>query len=115
MLVPLKKVDIKCKLLGGLATLDLVFDYINPSDEFPLESTYEFPLEKTTVLSKFIFSIDGKTVEAQVKTKEEAKEKYDDAIAAGNAAVIAEREKKSESMKIKLGNILPQQEARIEM
>ena len=73
-----------------------------------MEATYEFPLEKGTVLSKLVAQIDGKTVEARVKAKEEAKERYDDAIAAGNAAVMAEREEKNECMKIKLGNLLPQ-------
>ena len=31
-----------------------------------MEATYEFPLEKTTVLSKLLATIDGKTVEAKV-------------------------------------------------
>ena len=107
LLIPLKKVDIKSVLSGGLATLNIDLTYINPSTEFPIEATYEFPLDKTTVLSKLVATIDDRTVEAQVKQKEEAKERYDDAIAAGNAAVFAEREEKSESMTIKLGNLNP--------
>jgi len=43
-----------------------------------------------------------------VRSEEEAKERYDDAIAAGNSAVLAERDsEKKESMTIKLGNLLP--------
>lgn len=105
-LVPLKKVDIKCMLSNGLALLNLDLTYVNPAEDIALEATYEFPLEKTTVLAKLVASIDGKTIVAQVKSKEEAKERYDDAVAAGNAAVMAERESdKTESMTIKLGNL----------
>ena len=104
-LVPVKKVDIKCLLSGAIATLNVDLVYLNPSEEDTLETTYEFPLEKGTFLSKLVARIDGKTVETRVKAKEEAKERYDDAIAAGNAAVIAERDERKESMTIKLGNL----------
>lgn len=92
--------------------MDIELGYENPSTEFPLEATYEFPLEKNTVLSKFQAMIDGKTIVAKVQDKEEAKERYEDAVAAGNAAVIVERESdKKEIMSIKLGNLLPKQKA----
>ena len=38
--------------------------------------------------------------------KEKAQEKYEDAIAAGNAAVLAERKNDKEVMTVKLGNLL---------
>ena len=107
LLVPLKKVDVKCLIQGAIATLNVDLVYVNPSEEETMEATYEFHLEKGTVLSKLVAQIDGKSVEARVKAKEEARERYDDAIAAGNAAVLAEREDKNESLKIKLGNLLP--------
>ena len=53
--------------------------------------------------------LDGRIIDAKVRSKEEAKEKYDDAVAAGNAAVMAERDSdQKESMTIKLGNLKPQ-------
>ena len=106
--MPLQKVDVKARITGALATVDIELGYKNLDEECPLETTYEFPLDKMTVLSKLHFSVDGKTIEAKVKAKEEAKEKYEDAIAAGNAAVMAERDsKKAEKMTVKLGNLLP--------
>ena len=111
-LLPLKKVAIKSHIWGGVATTDIELTYINPSEEETFECSYEFPLEKTTVLAKLIATLDGRTIEAKVKEVEEAKERYDDAIAAGNAAVLAQRESlKQESMTIKLGNLKPKQEA----
>ena len=107
-ILPMKKVDIKCDILGALATLNIELHYTNSSNENPVEATYEFPLDKSALVSKLIATIDGKTIEAKVKEKEEAKERYDDAIAAGNAAVLAERQTdKNESMTIKLGNLQP--------
>lgn len=66
------------------------------------------------MLSKLTAEINGKTIEAEVRSKEAAKEKYDDAMASGHAAVLAERDtEKKESMTIRLGNILPDQTARL--
>ena len=39
--------------------------------------------------------------------KEKAQEKFEDAVASGKAAVMAERKKKDELMTVKLGNLLP--------
>ena len=51
-----------------------------------------------------------------VKEKEEAKEQYEDAIAAGNAAVIAERDMTArEVMQIKLGNLKPLQQMTLKL
>ncbi len=52
--------------------------------------------------------IDDRVIESKVKAKEDAKEQYDDAIAAGNTAVFVERDtKKDESITLILGNLLP--------
>ena len=99
----------KAQISGAYATVNIELRYVNPSEEHTLEATYEFPLEKQTILSKLTAMLDGRTVDAKVRSKEEAKEKYDDAVAAGNAAVMAERDSdKKESMTIKLGNLKPQ-------
>ena len=92
--------------------MDIELHYLNPSNEYTVEATYEFPLDKKTIFSKLIATIDGRVVEAKVRAKEEAKEKFDDAVAAGNAAVLAERKSDDkESMTIKLGNLKPLQVA----
>ena len=106
--MPLKKVDVKSELRGATAITNVELTYQNPHEDSPLECTYVFPLEKTTLLSKFEAIIDDKVVETKVVEKEKAKEKYEDAIASGNAAVMAERSKqKEETLTVKLGNLLP--------
>ena len=107
MLLPLRSVAVKAELRGATATTDVELTYLNTSDA-PLECTYTFPLEKTTLLAKFEAIIDGKVVFTKVTEKEKAKEQYDDAVASGNTAVLAERpKKKEETMMVKLGNLLP--------
>ena len=108
-LLPLRKVDIKSELRGPTAISNIELTYQNTNTESPLECTYVFPLEKTTLLAKFEAVIDDKVIETKIMEKEKAKEKYGDAIASGNAAVMAERtKKKDETMTIRLGNLLPQ-------
>jgi len=105
-------VDIKAELRGSTAVTNVELTYFNPNAENPMECTYVFPLEKTTILSRFEAVIDDTVVFTKVTEKETAQEKYDDAIASGNAAVMAERSKKQEeTMTIKLGNLLPGQNA----
>ena len=112
VLLPLKRVAVKSRIHGATAVTNVELTYVNPSAECPLECTYVFPLEKNTVLANFEAIIDQTVVATKIFEKEKVKEKYDDAITSGNAAVLAERsDKKEETMTIKLGNLLPGQQA----
>ena len=46
--------EIKGKLEGGLAILDIDLVYLNEDETPPLECTYEFPIEEDTVLGKLV-------------------------------------------------------------
>ena len=110
--MPLTKVDIKTEIRGARAVTRVELCYVNPSKENPYECTYTFPLDKTSVLTSFEAKIDDRVIKTQVKAKEEAKAAYDDAVASGKTAVLAERSKKKEEvMTVKLGNLLPGQTA----
>ena len=66
------------------------------------------------MLTKLIAHINDRVIEARVRGKEEAREKYDDTIAAGNVAVLADRDTiERETMTIILGNLNPNQQARL--
>ena len=74
-----------------------------------LECTYEFPLEKETIVSNLVAKIGDREIIGKVRAKEKAQEMYEDAMAGGNSAFLAERQsEKHETMRIKLGNLLPQ-------
>ena len=115
-MLPLKKVAIQGSLEGPLAKLDIELIYANENINSSIECTYEFPLDKDTILANLVAKIGDKEIEAKVKGKEKSKENYEDAIASGNAAVYAERKvDKKETVKIKLGNLLPLEEAKLTM
>lgn len=108
-LVPLKSVNIQGTLEAGHANLCMQLTYVNAGASNPIECTFEYPIEASTVVSKLIAQIDDRIVEAKIKAKEDAKEQYDDAIASGNAAVYAQRDTKhnEESITLVLGNLMP--------
>ena len=108
-LLPLKRVDIKSEIRGSFAVTNVELRYVNPHVDSPLECTYVFPVEKTTILAKFEAMIDNRVVATKVMEKEKAKEKFDDAIATGQAAVMAKKD--DTTMSVSLGNLLPGQEA----
>ena len=65
--------------------------YVNPDEIKPIECVYELPLDHKIILTKLIIEINDKVIEANVQEKQNAKEKYEDAIAAGNFTVMAEK------------------------
>ena len=90
--------------------------YFNEDTESPIECSYEFPIEEDIVMSKLVVKIGDKEVEAKIKEKERAKEIYDNAMAAGNAAIYAEKKiEGTQAMRIALGGIPPLKEAQLNM
>ena len=85
----MKKISINGTLKGTFAILNVETTYKNESSSESLETTYHFPLEKETTLVKLEAQIVDRNIVAKVNEIEEAKELYDDAIAAGNSAVLA--------------------------
>lgn len=110
-LLPLTDVSLKGTLAGPIASYDVQLSYANLSEESPIECTFEFPISNKLCITKLTAMIGDKMVEAKIREKEEAKVKYDDAIAAGNTAVFAEQTKKNDAVALLIGNLLPGQEA----
>lgn len=112
--MPFQSVNIIGRVDGPVATLNIDLHYKNPDEQHPIECSYEFPLDKNTVFAKLVCKIEDKETTAIVKNKEEAKKEYEEAIASGQQAVYAERESdENETMTIKLGNLKPQQSAKL--
>ena len=107
VLLPLTKVDVKSEIRGAMVTQNIELTYVNPSSTNPLECTYIFPLDKSSTLASLEVTIDDRVIQTKVQDKQRAQERYEDSVAAGNTAVMAERKSKDEMMKVKLGNLLP--------
>ena len=66
LLVPLTDVQIKGVLEAGHATIDVQLTYQNLGTDSPIECTFEFPVDKQTLVSKIIAQIDDRVIEAEV-------------------------------------------------
>ena len=115
LLLPLKKVSVSSVLRGCFSTTSVELTYVNPSEQHPLECNFNVPIEETQTMTEFEAEIDEKIIKTRVIDKETAKEKYDDAVAGGKAAVMAQRKthKTEEDIIVKLGNLLPGKTAKI--
>ena len=71
-ILPLRKIGIGAFIEGAFTTVYLDITYLNPGKSV-LEASYEFPLDKMTLVAKLTATINDKTVKAVVKNKEEAK------------------------------------------
>ncbi len=107
ILVPLKSVMIKSELRGCLSTTVYELGYINPTKEIPLECTYTFPIDAQSVMCDFEAIIGDRKMVTRIEEKNKAEEKYEDAMASGNAAILATRSSQRAETVIKLGNLNP--------
>ena len=89
-MVPLKDVKVEATLENALATVNFDMIYYNPSED-TIQTTYEFPIDSMTVMSKLTVYLEDKVIEALVMEKEEAEKVYDEVIAGGDLGVYVER------------------------
>ena len=111
--LPLKSVSVESQIRGFVLGLQSTLAYSNDSSD-PVEVLFRFPLEKSHAVVGLTAVIDGRKIAAQVREKEEAKAQYDDAIASGFSAALAE-EKSGDVFSIALGNLPPGKEAQIQL
>ena len=111
--LPLKDVSVEAGVRGYVLGLKSTLRYANESPD-PMEVMFRFPLEQSHAVVGLTAIIDGRRIKAQVKEKEEARADYDDALASGQSAALAE-EKSGDVFSISLGNLPPQKEAEIHL
>ncbi|UWZ49997.1 VWA domain-containing protein [Dactylosporangium matsuzakiense] len=103
--LPLDRLDVRAAITGLVARTDLTQEFVNVHRE-PLEATYIFPLPDRAAVTSMAMTADGRTVQADLQERGAAREAYDNAIAAGRRASIAEEER-PDVFTMRVGNILP--------
>ena len=111
--LPLKNVTVEAEIQGYVLGLESTLKYANESSE-PAEVVFRFPLEQSHAIVGLTAIIDGRKIKAQLKEKEEARADYDDALASGQTAALAE-EKSGDVFNISLGNLPAGKEAEIHL
>lgn len=111
--LPLRSMDISVNIIDGIAEVTMAQTFLTGKLTGPSESHYQLPVDPTAAVTKFAAAIDDRVVRAVVKAKEEAKKEYEDAVAAGKGAYLAEQQVR-DVFKISLGNLPPDELVRIE-
>ncbi|WP_419993673.1 VIT domain-containing protein [Streptomyces boninensis] len=111
--LPLEAVDITAQLTGLIAGVTVTQDFRNAHD-VPLEATYIFPLPDRAGVTAFRMEAGDRVVEGVLKERGRAREEYDQAVAEGRRAAIAE-EDRPDVFTIRVGNILPGETVRVRL
>jgi len=103
--LPLDRIDLRVDITGLTSQAELTQDFVNTFD-VPLEATYVFPLPDRGAVTAMRMTADGRVVEAELQEREAARQAYNDAVAAGQRAAIAEEER-PDVFTMRVGNIVP--------
>ncbi|WNV84688.1 VIT domain-containing protein [Umezawaea sp. Da 62-37] len=111
--LPLDRLDVRATITGLVARVRLTTEFVNPHDT-ALEATYVFPLPDRAAVTGMTMTADGRTVEAELQERGAARQNYDEAIAAGKRAAIAEEER-PDVFTMRVGNILAGERVTVEL
>ena len=103
--LPLDEIDLTATITGLTVRTELAQGFRNPFDE-PLEATYIFPLPDRAAVTTLRMEADGRVVEGVLKERGEARADYDQALAEGKRASIAEEDRPG-VFTMRVGNIMP--------
>src|SRR6201996_6042861 len=103
--LPLDRIDVRADITGLTSRVELTQDFVNAFD-VPLEASYVFPLPDRGAVTAMRMTADGRGVAAELQEREAARQAYDNAIATGRRASIAEEER-PDVFTMRVGNIMP--------
>jgi len=103
--------QVKAELRETLAITTITQSYRNPGSK-NIEAVYTFPLPLDAVLLEMTVTLGDKTLKGTVLPKQEAEEKYEEAITDGDAPVMLQNEQPG-IYTMNVGNLLPGEKASI--
>ncbi|MFD4636854.1 VIT domain-containing protein [Lentzea sp. NPDC058436] len=101
--LPLEALDVRAVVTGLVGRVVLTAGFVNTHDT-ALEATYVFPLPDRAAVTGMKMTAGDRTVEADLQERAQARQTYDDAIAAGKRASIVEEER-PDVFTMRVGNI----------
>ena len=110
---PLKHTDVQADIAGYIGRVQVTQTFTNPSAE-PIEAVYVFPLPHEAAVDAMTMSIGSRRIVGVIKKRNEAREIYQRALAAGQTAALLEQERPNIFTQ-SVGNIQPGQEVKIEI
>ena len=110
-LLPLVAMDVDVKVIATYAHTTLRQVFVNTLG-LPIEATYIFPLPDRAAVHRFVMEVNGRRVEGELQERMQARRTYDQAIAQGKRASIAEEERAG-VFTLRVGNLMPGESATI--
>jgi Ca-activated chloride channel family protein len=107
--IPLEGVAIEADVRDFCARVTVTQRYRNV-EEKPIEALYVFPLDERAAVCGFSALVDGVEIVGEVRERDEAFERYDDAISDGHGAFLFDQER-FDVFTARIGNLLPGKEA----
>ncbi len=89
---PLEHTDVRASISGLVAVVEVVQHFTNPYEQ-KIEAVYVFPLPENAAVNDMLMKVGDRTIRGQIKQREEAKQIYEDAKAAGHMAALLEQER----------------------
>jgi Ca-activated chloride channel homolog len=112
-LLPLVTLTIDATITGLIAKTTITQRFVNNLDQ-PIEATYIFPLPDHAAVTSFTARIGDRLVRGVLRERAEARDEYDEAIASGRQAAIAE-EDRPDCFAVRIGNLGPAEQADLEL
>jgi Ca-activated chloride channel homolog len=90
--LPLKHTDVRAKLTGFVAEVEVRQTYGNPHQE-PIEAVYVFPLPENSAVHQMRMVIGDRVIESVIQERQEARRTYEQAKSEGHTAALLEQER----------------------
>ncbi|MEN6498442.1 MAG: VIT domain-containing protein, partial [Thermoguttaceae bacterium] len=110
---PLRHTDVKAEVAGFIARVKVTQTFYNPTSE-RIEAVYVFPLPHEAAVDDMTMVVGGRKIVGVIKRRAEARQIYQEALAAGQTAALLEQERPNIFTQ-SVGNIDPGQEVNIEI
>ncbi len=90
--LPLKHTDVKGRVCGYIATVEVTQQFHNPFSE-KIEAVYVFPLPQNAAVNEFIMVIGERRIRGIIRERQEAEEIYREARRQGHVASLLTQER----------------------
>ena len=89
---PLKHTDVEADIVGFVGRVTVKQTFYNPLDK-KIEAIYVFPLPQDAAVDDMVMTVGERRIVGQIKEREEAREIYEAAKAAGHVASLLDQER----------------------
>ena len=103
--VPLQHTEVEAAVTGNVAQVEVIQTFHNPYDR-KIEALYVFPLPDRAAVSHMEIRLADRTIAGVVKTRDEARRIYQDALARGRVTALLDQERPNMFIQ-SVANILP--------